>query len=103
MDFRHLLKHNRLTLAPVSERGGERPGSLAPVFTGDFYQPLAAHLWNLHAGFTHHLYFLTGSAFAKLLFVWSRKFARTVNSVRAILLIPEGPIFFSHTATLKTR
>lgn len=66
MDFRHLLKHNRLTLARVSERGGERPGSLAPVFTEDFYQPLAAHLWNLHAGFTRHLHFLTGSAFAKL-------------------------------------
>lgn len=66
MDFRHLLKHNRLTLAPVSERVGERPGSLASVFTGDFYQPLAAHLWNLHAGFMRHLYFLTCSAFVKL-------------------------------------
>ena len=66
MDFRHLLKHNLLTLSPVSERVGQRPGSLVPVFTGDFYQPLAVHLWHLHAGFTCHLYFLTCSAFAKL-------------------------------------
>lgn len=94
MDFRHLLRHKRPTLAPVSERDWERLCSLAPVCTGDFLSApgcssVAPPCWVHVQSLLSYL-----PSFYKTIFVRPRKFAK--------LLIQEGPIFFSHVATLKT-